>query len=122
MEFRPRSCSLLFHLRMEALHRDQFHAKLRTRYRHVAAETEYVLRAAAPGNRPIFMCWRDEKPRVFDDSRKFLAGEQALINGWPFLLLSIAPDMRAAASLRLFACADQHLCSQGIWIENSFDH
>jgi hypothetical protein len=81
LEFRPRSRSSLFHLRMEALHRDQFHANMRTRYRRMAAETEQVLRAAASGDRPMFVRWRGEKPPVFDDSRKFLAAALALIDG-----------------------------------------
>lgn len=84
LEFRPRSRSSLFHLRMEALHRDQFHANMRTRYRRIAEETEQALRiltVAAPSDRPFFARWRGEKPPVFDDSRKFLAAALALIDG-----------------------------------------
>lgn len=84
LEFRPRSRSSLFHLRMEALHRDQFHANMRTRYRRIADETEQALRQLTertPSDRPFFARWRGEKPPVFDDSRKFLAAALALIDG-----------------------------------------
>lgn len=84
LEFRPRSRSSLFHLRMEALHRDQFQANMRTRYRRIAEETEQALRrlsAGAPSERSFFSRWRGEKPPVFDDSRKFLAAALALIDG-----------------------------------------
>lgn len=84
LEFRPRSRSSLFHLRMEALHRDQFHANMRTRYHRIAAETEQALRlltGATPQGRPLYARWRGEKPPVFDDSRKFLAAALALIDG-----------------------------------------
>lgn len=84
LEFRPRSRSSLFHLRMEALHRDQFHANMRTRYSRIADETEQALRQLterAPSARPFFARWRAEKPPVFDDSRKFLAAALALIDG-----------------------------------------
>lgn len=84
LEFRPRSRSSLFHLRMEALHRDQFHTNMRTRYHRIAEETEQVLRgltSAPSASRPMFSRWRGEKPPVFDDSRKFLAAALALIDG-----------------------------------------
>lgn len=84
LEFRPRSRSSLFHLRMEALHRDQFHANMRTRYRRIAEEVERALRhltVATPPDRPFYARWRGEKPPVFDDSRKFLAAALALIDG-----------------------------------------
>lgn len=84
LEFRPRSRSSLFHLRMEALHREQFHANMRTRYRRIAEETEQAFRlltVGAPSGRPLYARWRGEKPPVFDDSRKFLAAALALIDG-----------------------------------------
>lgn len=84
LEFRPRSRSSLFHLRMEALHRDQFHANMRTRYHRIAEETEQVLRgltSAPQASRTMFSRWRGEKPPVYDDSRKFLAAALALIDG-----------------------------------------
>uniref|UniRef100_UPI000A450ACE tetratricopeptide repeat-containing protein n=2 Tax=Leisingera TaxID=191028 RepID=UPI000A450ACE len=49
MQIAPRSRSSLFHLRMEALHRDTFHANLKTRVGRIAAETGETLRSLTSG-------------------------------------------------------------------------
>lgn len=75
LEIRPRARSSLFHLRMEARHRETFHENLRTRLRAFAAETRETLQAdgaPAAGHRHHGR-WRGEKPGVFDDTRKLLA-------------------------------------------------
>lgn len=75
MEIRPRSRSSLFHLRMEARHRETFHDNMRVRFRRIAAETEQSLRCLASekssGHRH-YARWRGERPSVFDDTRKIL--------------------------------------------------
>ncbi|WP_297778245.1 tetratricopeptide repeat protein [uncultured Roseovarius sp.] len=82
--FKPRSRSSLFHLRMEALHRDTFHDNMRKRYRAIAAESDQALRRLLTGarpDRPICARWRGEKPPVFDDGRKFLAAALLIAEG-----------------------------------------
>ena len=76
MTILPRSRSSLFHLRMEALHRDTYHGNLRTRIGKFAAETEETLRAlTGRSSNPHrhYARWRGEKPTVFDDTRKVLS-------------------------------------------------
>lgn len=76
MEIRPRARSSLFHLRMEALHRDTYHANLRLRLSRMAAETEETLSGlgapAGPAHRH-YSRWLGEKPGVFDDTRKAIS-------------------------------------------------
>jgi hypothetical protein len=82
--FKPRSRSSLFHLRMEALHRETFHDNMRKRYRAIAAESDQALRRLLVGarpERPICARWRGEKPPVFDDGRKFLAAALLIAEG-----------------------------------------
>lgn len=71
----PRARSSLFHLRMEALHRDTYHGNLRLRLGRIAEETREHLASltsdAAPPHR-LYSRWRGEKPSVFDDTRKSL--------------------------------------------------
>lgn len=72
----PRARSSLFHLRMEARHRDTYLDNLRRRMAGFAAETEAVLAALAEDRAPphaLTRRWRGEKPPVFDDVRKFMA-------------------------------------------------
>jgi len=71
LEIRPRARSSLFHLRMEARHRDTYHANLRKRLSAFAAETGETLRGA--GAHRHASRWRGEKPTVFDDTRKLLS-------------------------------------------------
>ncbi|MFY0311017.1 tetratricopeptide repeat-containing protein [Leisingera sp. D0M16] len=75
MEIAPRSRSSLFHLRMEALHRDTFHANLKTRVGRIAAEAGETLRNLTSGRAALHRHasrWRGEKPTVFDGTRKVL--------------------------------------------------
>lgn len=76
MQIAPRARSSLFHLRMEARHRDTYHANLRLRLSKIAAETASSLaameRGRAPGHR-LYSRWLGERPTVYDDTRKVLA-------------------------------------------------
>lgn len=75
MEIRPRIRSSLFHLRMEAKNRAQYHENLRTRLGRIADETGETL-AHMDNNggqrHRHFSRWRGEKPTVFDGTRKVL--------------------------------------------------
>lgn len=75
MEIRPRARSSLFHLRMEALHRDTYHNNLRLRIGRIAEETQETLRTLtavnAAGHRHAAR-WRGEKPSVHDGTRQVL--------------------------------------------------
>ena len=71
----PRARSSLFHLRMEARHRETYHDNMRLRLSKIAAETTEHLEALTSEARPphrLFTRWRGEKPSVFDDTRKLL--------------------------------------------------
>lgn len=76
MQVAPRSRSSLFHLRMEALHRDTFHDNMRVRFERFASETEETFLSltdeADPKHRH-FSRWKGERPSVYDDTRKILA-------------------------------------------------
>lgn len=75
MQVLPRSRSSLFHLRMEALHRDTYHANLRTRIGRIAEETEATLRLLTSGQTSGHRHasrWKGERPTVFDGTRKVL--------------------------------------------------
>ncbi|MBE1285081.1 MAG: tetratricopeptide repeat-containing protein [Rhodobacteraceae bacterium] len=75
MQVLPRSRSSLFHLRMEALHRDTYHSNLRTRISRIAAETEETLRTLTNGQPTPHRHasrWRGERPTVYDGTRKVL--------------------------------------------------
>lgn len=76
MKVAPRARSSLFHLRMEALHRDTFHDNMRTRFERFAGETGETLQTLTDGADPKhrhFSRWRGERPSVYDDTRKILA-------------------------------------------------
>lgn len=78
LEIKPRARSSLFHLRMEARHRDTFHDNMRVRFTKFAEETAETLNALANGDAGApphrhFSRWRGEKPMVFDGTRKILA-------------------------------------------------
>ncbi|CUH99296.1 hypothetical protein [Leisingera aquaemixtae] len=84
MRIAPRSRSSLFHLRMEALHRDTFHANLKTRVGRIAAETGETLRNLTSGRAALHRHasrWRGEKPTVFDGTRKVLGACLLLLDG-----------------------------------------
>ncbi|MCY3878460.1 MAG: tetratricopeptide repeat-containing protein [Rhodobacteraceae bacterium] len=72
----PRARSSLFHLRMEALHRERFEANRRQRLSAFIDETGECLEHIAGGLKPphrLYARWNGEKPPVFDDSRRLLA-------------------------------------------------
>lgn len=76
MRIAPRARSSLFHLRMEARHRDTYHANMRLRLGRIAAETAESLEAMARGRAPahrLHSRWKGERPTVHDDTRKVLA-------------------------------------------------
>lgn len=72
----PRARSSLFHLRMEARHRQTYEAARRARLAAFVAETAATLAALAEGAAPPhrhYARWRGERPPVFDGSRRLLA-------------------------------------------------
>lgn len=76
MQIAPRARSSLFHLRMEARHRDTYHANMRLRLTRIAGETATCLQDMAAGRPPqhrLHARWLGEKPVVFDDTRKVLS-------------------------------------------------
>ena len=76
MQISPRARSSLFHLRMEALHRNTYHDNLRIRLGRIADETREslaLLTSPTSSGHRHYARWRGEKPSVFDDTRKILA-------------------------------------------------
>jgi hypothetical protein len=75
MTIAPRARSSLFHLRMEALHRNTYHDNFRTRVGKIAGEIRSAIdnlqRDDAAGCR-LYARWRGERPNVYDDTRKVL--------------------------------------------------
>jgi tetratricopeptide (TPR) repeat protein len=75
-EIAPRARSSLFHLRMEALHRQTFEANRRRRLAAFVEEAAATLDALAGGAAPAhrhFARWRGEKPPIFDGGRRVVA-------------------------------------------------
>ena len=76
MQIAPRARSSLFHLRMEARHRDTYHANMRKRLTAIAGETAGSLANMAAGKAPahrLYSRWLGERPSVHDDTRKILS-------------------------------------------------
>lgn len=77
MVVRPRARSSLFHLRMEARHRETYLVNARLRISRIIAETGETLDALETGMHTLphrhFSRWRGERPVAFDDMRKILA-------------------------------------------------
>lgn len=76
MRIAPRARSSLFHLRMEARHRDTYHANMRKRLTAIAGETARSLADMAAGQAPahrLYARWLGERPSVHDDTRKVLS-------------------------------------------------
>ena len=75
MTIAPRARSSLFHLRMEALHRDTYHDNFRARVGKIADEIRSAIdnlqRDQAVGCR-LYARWLGERPNVYDDTRKVL--------------------------------------------------
>lgn len=75
MEISPRARSSLFHLRMEALHRDTYHDNMRLRIGKFADEARGAIAALEQGGNPqcrLYSRWLGERPNVYDDTRKVL--------------------------------------------------
>ena len=76
MRIAPRARSSLFHLRMEARHRDTYHANMRKRLTAIAGETARSLADMAAGQAPahrLYARWLGERPSVHDETRKVLS-------------------------------------------------
>jgi hypothetical protein len=75
----PRSAkSSLFHMRMEARHRDTYRQRWTIKWRELADEARTAVAASAPGGAPVAAAprldrWRRECPAMLNDSRKLLA-------------------------------------------------
>ena len=75
LEIKPRARSSLFHVRMEALHWDQYRQNVTARLQLFADETRQCLERFAQGEDApsrLFSRWKGEKYPVFDDTRKIL--------------------------------------------------
>lgn len=75
MRIAPRARSSLFHLRMEALHRETYHDNFRTRITRIANEVRAAIRNLEAGQPPecrLYARWLGERPPVHDDTRKVL--------------------------------------------------
>lgn len=78
--------SSLFHMRMEARHRDTYRARWQERWREIAGEARARLEAlnASPGVPDIQAAdasarWRRERPAMLNDTRKLMAGAFLLL-------------------------------------------
>ena len=75
MQIAPRARSSLFHLRMEARHRETYHDNMRLRLGRIADEVRAAISALQQGQSPgcrLYSRWRGERPNVHDDTRKLL--------------------------------------------------
>lgn len=78
--------SSMFHLRMEALHRDTYRALWQKRWNATAQDAAARLEALRdnPGtlsapDAAVFTAWRRERPAMLNDTRKLLAAGQLLL-------------------------------------------
>jgi hypothetical protein len=78
--------SSMFHLRMEALHRDTYRARWRERWREIAAEARARLEALKAGETvgggtaaEALVHWRRERPAMLNDTRKLMAAAFLLL-------------------------------------------
>ena len=75
MKIAPRARSSLFHLRMEARHRETYHGNMRLRLGKIADELRAAIDRLAMGQGAecrLYARWRGERPNVYDDTRKVL--------------------------------------------------
>ncbi len=83
MTVERRARSSLFHLRMEALHRDKYETVVRQRLSNFAEEARLAVHDLASGGSPplgAFARWKAEKPPIFGDSRRLLAACLLLVS------------------------------------------
>lgn len=78
--------SSLFHMRMEALHRDTYRALWRKRWREIAADAKKRLDALNTPNAVVVVpdtdalaLWRRERPAMLNDTRKLMAAAFLLL-------------------------------------------
>jgi hypothetical protein len=74
----------MFHLRMEALHRDTYRARWRERWGEIAAEARARLDALHAGEAvesaaAALARWRRERPAMLNDTRKLMAAAFLLL-------------------------------------------
>ena len=78
--------SSLYHMRMEAKHRDTYRARWRHRWHELAADAKARLNSLAAVGRPAvpvqtdtLAVWRRERPAMLNDSRKLMAAALLLL-------------------------------------------
>jgi hypothetical protein len=77
--------SSLFHMRMEALHRDTYRALWQKRWREIAADAKKRLEALNAPNAVVapdtdaLALWRRERPAMLNDTRKLMAAAFLLL-------------------------------------------
>jgi hypothetical protein len=78
--------SSLFHMRMEARHRDTYRARWQQRWQEIAAEATMRLEAlnafnnaACPSAADAMAHWRRERPAMLNDTRKLMAAAFLLL-------------------------------------------
>lgn len=86
MKISPRARSSLFHLRMEARHRETYHDNFRVRMTKIASEVRTDINnllADQPRCCRLYSRWIGERPAVFDDTRKVFGACLLIIDGLP---------------------------------------
>ena len=86
MQIAPRARSSLFHLRMEARHRDTYHENFRVRLHKIASEVRAAIRNLDENQPPdcrLYARWIGERPTVFDDTRKVVGACLLIIDSAP---------------------------------------
>jgi hypothetical protein len=78
--------SSLFHMRMEALHRDTYRARWQERWQEMAAEAKARIGALHAGDAAVgttgaesLARWRRERPAMLNDTRKLMAASFLLL-------------------------------------------
>ena len=78
--------SSLFHMRMEARHRDTYRARWQERWREIAAEAKariealnVISRRADAAAAESLARWRRERPAMLNDTRKLMAAAFLLL-------------------------------------------
>ena len=86
MQIAPRSRSSLFHLRMEALHRDTYHDNFRKRISMIASEVRAAVENYQQDQLPecrLYSRWIGERPTVYDDTRKVIGACLLIVDSPP---------------------------------------